>query len=102
MSLLMAKNNDLYLEVHHSSFSEYHEISGILLPKREDPMRRIYLVTLTDAERTALQDLTKKGKVTARKLTRAHILLQANAGVTPAEAQLIINKLDFRYTSKHE
>ena len=45
-------------------------------------MRKKYLVTLTEAERTTLHDLTKKGKVAARKLTRAHVLLQADAGAT--------------------
>jgi Homeodomain-like domain len=59
-----------------------NKISGILLRKWEDPMRKKYLVTLTEAERTTLHDLTKKGKVAARKLTRAHVLLQADAGAT--------------------
>ncbi len=39
-----------------------------------------YLVTLTDEERAQLLALTKKGTASARTLTRAHILLQANAG----------------------
>jgi transposase len=41
-----------------------------------------YIVTLTDEERTQLLALTKKGRVAARRLTRAHILLQADSGVT--------------------
>lgn len=41
-----------------------------------------YVVTLTADERTQLVALTKKGRVAARKLTRAHILLQADAGAT--------------------
>lgn len=45
-------------------------------------MRKKYLVTLTEAERTTLHDLTKKGKVAARKLTRAHVLLQADAAAS--------------------
>jgi transposase len=44
-------------------------------------MAQRYLVTLTAEERGHLLDLTKKGKVSARKLTRAHLLLQADAGV---------------------
>jgi transposase len=40
-----------------------------------------YLVTLTAEERVHLLRLTKQGKVAARKLTRAHVLLQADAGV---------------------
>jgi transposase len=45
-------------------------------------MVKKYLVTLTDTERESLLAMTKKGSVAARKLTRAHILLQADAGAT--------------------
>ena len=45
-------------------------------------MAKRYIVTLTDAERTQLLTLTKKGRVSARKLSRAHTLLQAYAGAT--------------------
>lgn len=45
-------------------------------------MRKIYVVTLTDDERTTLLDLTKKGAAAARKITRAHILLQAADGAS--------------------
>lgn len=45
-------------------------------------MAKKYLVSLTHAEREALLALTKKGLVAARKLTRAHVLLQADAGAT--------------------
>jgi transposase len=38
-------------------------------------------VTLTEDERLYRLGLTKKGKIAARKLTRAHVLLQAGAGV---------------------
>jgi transposase len=55
---------------------------GILSQKREGLMAKRYLVTLTEEERAHLLALTKKGKVSARKLTRAHILLQADAGVS--------------------
>jgi transposase len=41
-----------------------------------------YIVDLTEAERQQLLDLVKKGKVSARKLNRAHILLQAADGAT--------------------
>jgi transposase len=47
-------------------------------------MNKKYIVDLSDAERTALLDLIKKGTVGARKLTRAHILLQAHDGATDA------------------
>jgi transposase len=43
-----------------------------------------YLVTLTDDERARLLTLTKKGTVSARRLTRAHILLQADRGTPDA------------------
>lgn len=42
-------------------------------------MAKKYIVTLSDDERAQLLALTKKGQVRARKLTRAHILLQADA-----------------------
>jgi transposase len=45
-------------------------------------MAKKYIVTLTSEEREVLLALTKRGKVAARKLTRAHILLQADAGAT--------------------
>ena len=43
-------------------------------------MAKRYLVTLTEEERAHLLALTKRGKVSARKLSRAHIVLQADAG----------------------
>jgi transposase len=43
-------------------------------------MAKKYVVTLSDDERAQLVAFTKKGRVSARKLTRAHILLQAGAG----------------------
>ena len=45
-------------------------------------MAKQYLVTLTSQEREVLLALTKRGKVAARKLTRAHLLWQADAGAT--------------------
>jgi transposase len=45
-------------------------------------MAKRYIVTLTAAEREDLLALTKKGQVAARKLMRAHVLLQADAGVS--------------------
>jgi hypothetical protein len=42
-------------------------------------MAKKYIVTLTDDERAPLVALTKRGKVSARRLTRAHLLLQADA-----------------------
>jgi transposase len=45
-------------------------------------MAKKYLVTLTDDERAQLLALTKRGKVSARRLSRAHILLQADTGLS--------------------
>jgi transposase len=39
-----------------------------------------YVVDLTDEERAGLRDLVRKGKLSARKLTRAHVLLRADEG----------------------
>ncbi len=47
-------------------------------------MAKRYRVTLSEDERTHLLALTKKGTLSARKLTRAHILLQADAGALDA------------------
>jgi transposase len=53
------------------------------LEEEEGPMAtKRYVVTLTDAERTYLLALTKKGRIAARRLTRAHLLLQADSGAT--------------------
>ena len=41
-----------------------------------------YVVTLTEDERAQLHTLTKKGRVSARTLSRAHVLLQADSGAT--------------------
>ena len=47
-------------------------------------MTKKYIVTLTETEREALLALTKKGSLSARKLNRAHTLLQADAGASDA------------------
>jgi hypothetical protein len=56
--------------------------AGILSENKEAIMTKKYHVSLTDAERESLLTLTKKGSLAARKLTRAHILLQADAQAT--------------------
>ena len=45
-------------------------------------MAKRYVVDLTDEERTQLTALTRKGKVAARRLKRAQILLAASEGTT--------------------
>ncbi len=47
--------------------------------------RKVYVVELTKEEKTELLELTRKGKVSARKLKRANILLQADKGKTDEE-----------------
>jgi len=47
-------------------------------------MAKRYKVKLTEDERTTLLDFIKKGKASARKITRAHILLQADEEKTDA------------------
>jgi transposase len=50
--------------------------------KREGAMAKKYIVTLTDEERAQLHAMTRRGTVSARRLTRAHLLLQADAGLS--------------------
>jgi transposase len=47
--------------------------------------KKKYVVDLTAEERTALEQLLVRGKSSARKLTRARILLQADEGLTDEE-----------------
>jgi len=44
--------------------------------------KKIYIVDLTEDERSELHRMIKKGKLSARKVTRVHILLQADEGAT--------------------
>jgi transposase len=48
----------------------------------EAHMPKLYIINLTDDERQQLLDLVKKGQTSARKISRAHILLQAHDGAT--------------------
>ena len=43
-------------------------------------MKKRYIVNLTDEEKEYLKSLTKKGKTSARKIIRSHILLQSGEG----------------------
>ena len=47
--------------------------------------RKKYVVDLTAEERQSLEQRLQKGKSSARKLTRARILLQADEGLTDEE-----------------
>jgi transposase len=44
--------------------------------------KKLYIVDLAEDERQQLLELIRKGRVSARKLNRAHILLQADDGAT--------------------
>lgn len=44
--------------------------------------KTIYVIDLTDQEREQLLEVTRRGKSSARKIKRAHILLKASEGVS--------------------
>ncbi len=48
-------------------------------------MQKKYRVALSDQQKTQLLQVVKKGKASARQITRAHILLQSHAGAADAE-----------------
>jgi transposase len=50
-----------------------------------EKMHKIYIVNLSTSEKDSLLELVKKGRLGARKLNRAHILLQANDGRSDRE-----------------
>jgi transposase len=52
---------------------------------------KIYVVKLSEEERQALLDLTRKGEVKARKLKRAMILLKADEGMIDREIMAALN-----------
>jgi len=52
---------------------------------------KIYIVKLSEEERQALLDLTRKGEVKARMMKRAMILLKADEGLTDPEIMAALN-----------
>ena len=54
-------------------------------------MAHKYLVDLSDDEQGDLLDVIHKGKTTARRVARAHVLLQAAAGATDAEIAVTLH-----------
>jgi transposase len=48
----------------------------------EDEIRKLYVVELAAEERARLEALTAKGKASARRIARAHVVLRADAGLT--------------------
>ena len=53
--------------------------------------KKIYIVDLTEEERTSLLDLIKSGEHSARKLNRARILLLANEGETDEKMAQVLH-----------
>jgi transposase len=53
--------------------------------------KKKYVVDLTAEERSTLEHLVQRGKSSARKLTRARILLQADEGLTDEEIALALD-----------
>ena len=53
--------------------------------------RKMYLVNLADEERQTLLEMTRKGKINARKLKRAMILLKADEGLTDQQVVAALN-----------
>jgi transposase len=53
--------------------------------------RKVYLINLTDEERQMLFEMTRKGKINARKLKRAMILLKADEGLTDPQIMAALN-----------
>lgn len=54
-------------------------------------MAHKYLVDLTDDERGHLHEVIGKGKTMARRVARAHVLLQAASGATDAEIAVTLH-----------
>lgn len=53
--------------------------------------RKMYLVNLAEENRQALLEMTRKGKINARKLKRAMILLKADEGLTDQQIMGALN-----------
>ncbi len=69
-------------------------------------MRKKYVVRLSDDERSQLRALLRKGTVSARTLTRAHVLLLADEGQTDEQiaanihvGTTTVERLRRRYTT---
>jgi transposase len=53
--------------------------------------RKMYLINLSDKERQTLLEMTRKGKINARKFKRAMILLKADEGLTDQQIMVALN-----------
>lgn len=53
--------------------------------------RKMYLINLSNEERQALLEMTRKGEIKARKFKRAMILLKADEGLTDPQIMAALN-----------
>jgi transposase len=53
--------------------------------------KKLYLISLADEERQSLLAMTSKGKVKARQMKRAMILLKANEGLSDPQIMTALN-----------
>ena len=53
--------------------------------------KKLYLINLKDEERQALLEMTHKGKIKARQMKRAMILLKANEGLSDPQIMSALN-----------
>jgi len=53
--------------------------------------KKIYRITLNEEERQSLEEMTRKGKIGARQMKRAMILLKANEGLTDPQIMAALN-----------
>jgi transposase len=53
--------------------------------------KKIYRITLNEEEHQLLEEMTRKGKIGARQMKRAMILLKANEGLTDPQIMAALN-----------
>lgn len=53
--------------------------------------KKLYHINLNDEERQSLLEMTHKGKIKARQMKRAIILLKANEGLTDPQIMAALN-----------
>jgi transposase len=54
-------------------------------------VKKLYAITLNEDEKQQLLDLTRKGKIKARQMKRAMILLEANKGMSDPQIMTALN-----------
>jgi transposase len=53
--------------------------------------KKLYLINLNEEEQQSLSEMTRKGKIKARQMKRAMILLKANEGYTDPQIMAAVN-----------